>query len=65
MKDLSAQILICTKRFSDLIEEGSKYYCFADEGYDFWISAPFLTEVYGVSQIKCSGQYRDNFKVSW
>ncbi len=64
MKDLTAQILLCIKDCGDLLTKGNKYYCFADEGYDFWISAPFLTDTYGVSQIKCGGQYRDNFQIS-
>jgi hypothetical protein len=60
--NLSYQTLVCIKGSSSF-EENCFYYCFADEGYDFWIHAPWLEETLGVVQIKVSGDSRDNFKI--
>ncbi len=59
---LSYKTLVCIKG-SGSFEEDHFYYCFADEGYDFWIHAPWLEETLGVTQIKVSGCSRDNFRI--
>jgi hypothetical protein len=62
MENFSGKILICIADTGTL-KERCKYYCFADEGHDFWIHAPFLLETYGVTQLKCSGEFRGHFKL--
>ena len=58
--DFAGKELKCVKG-SDLFEENSFYYCFADEGHSFWIHAPYLEEKFGVVQVKMSDESRDNF----
>jgi len=59
---LSHKTLICIKE-GGFFEKDAFYYCFADEGYDFWIHAPWLEETLGVVQVKVSGESRDNFRI--
>ena len=59
---LSHKTLMCIKE-SGFFETNTLYYCFADEGYDFWIHAPWLEQTLGVVQVKVSGESRDNFRI--
>jgi hypothetical protein len=58
------ETLKCVKDFGSF-EEGVKYYCFADEGFDFWIFAPWLENTLGVNQINVSGNFREHFIVQY
>ena len=58
--DFGGQTLTCTTD-GGFFKKGSSYYCFADEGHDFWIHAPWLESTYGVNQIKVDGSSRENF----
>jgi hypothetical protein len=60
--NFNCKTLTCIKK-SNFFEKGNKYYCFADEGYDFWIHAPWLEESLGVNQIKVAGTSRENFTI--
>jgi len=60
--NFSGQTLTCVTD-SGFFKKGNSYYCFADEGYDFWIHAPWLESSYGVNQIKVSGESRENFAI--
>jgi len=59
-ENIAYKTLVCTKG-SELFRENSLYYCFADEGYDFWIHAPWLEQTLGVVQIKVGGECREQF----
>ncbi len=62
MANFEAEVLICTRTFG-FFEQGTAYYCFADDGYNFWIHAPFLLDTLGVQQIKVADECRDNFMI--
>jgi len=59
-KNIAYKTLVCVES-SQLFEKNNFYYCFADEGYDFWIHAPWLEQTLGVVQIKVSGDCREQF----
>jgi hypothetical protein len=61
-ENISYKTLVCIKA-NGSFEENCFYYCFADEGSDFWIHAPWLEETLGVVQIKVSGECRENFRI--
>ena len=54
-------LLYICEEAGGFFEKGRAYYCFADEGYDFWIHAPWLEKTLGVTQIKVTGTSRENF----
>ena len=59
-QNLAHCTLLCIES-SSFFEKNHRYYCFADEGYDFWIHAPWLEESLGVVQVKVSGESRQHF----
>ena len=64
MAKFSGQTLKCIVS-GGYFHKGNRYYCFADEGYDFWIHAPWLESTLGVNQIKVSGVSRENFVTTY